>query len=530
MKGESSLTRARITYMFRETFRAHSGNEYREFLTRGLGESKHGITGTYPWLYVRVFFILFILFTVNVVILRLTGNTLYVPTVALIGGITFTVPFMLFLFELYPKRDLSALKLFGVAVLGGTAAGLLSQSGYALIRVDDRWLYALVSGFVEEVSKATVAVAALAVMRKKNSYACFLIGAAVGAGFSVIEDMGYIFRDSDMIAASYGDIRNTVYLFIDRGFSVFCTHMLWTGMVGWAYGFGKRKLKPLFVAVTAYSLCLHACWNLPFDGWRRSGIAVICTVLTVAANLTAVRKSLFSTLADEFDIARINKNIIREAKEMGERMRFTNAANLTFSLTCTLLAAISLALCCLPIGMAKTRVTYASKEEFVAAVHGGYNLKVDFNRRYDPDGKNVEERRIRIGDKLVLSYIVQEVAFVGYDGTYFYGYYVNGKGEVDAAADSIYLELDDYSSRIPCAEYFSGNDGVRAFNVVGDDYFESCVYNKADGTVSCVTAAEAFGGYDLLIALIASAVGVSAACGVILFAFSIKLRRVKDDA
>ena len=51
----------------------------------------------------------------------------------------------------------------------------------------------------------------------------------------------------------------------------------------------------------------------------------------------------------------------------------------------------------------------------------------------------------------------------------------------------------------------------------------------SDGTVSAVIDAVAFEGYDLLIALVASAVGVSGACFVILTAFSIKLRRVRDE-
>lgn len=528
MKGESSLTRARITYMFRETFRAHSRDEYREFFTRGLGDDKNGITGTYPWLYVRVFFMLFILFTINTVILRFTGNTLYVPTVTLLGGITFTVPFMVFLFEIYPKRDLSIIKLFGILILGGTAAGVLTQTGYALIKVSNPWYSALISGLVEEVSKAIVAVAAIMIMRKKNSYACFLIAASVGAGFSVIEDMGYIFFYSDMVAASFGDIRDTVYLFLNRGFSTFCTHILWTGIVGWAYGFGKGKYKPLFIAFVLGSVFIHSCWNLPFEGWQHSGIIVICTILTVVSNIVAVRKSLFSTLSDEFDIARINDRIIREAKQMGERMRFTNAANLTFALTCTLLSVIMLALCCLPIGMEKMRVNYSSTDEFIAAVHGGYNLKVDFGREYDPNGKNVEERKIHDGDELVLSYLVQEVTFDGYDGTYYYGYYIDREGNAEREADSISLELDDIASRIPCVEYYFGDESEWAFDVNGSE-FTNYTYNKEDGSISCVMDAEAFEGYNLLIALVAAAVGVAGACGIILFAFSIKLRRVRDE-
>lgn len=514
--------------MFRETFRAHSRDEYREFLTRGLGENKRGVTGTYPWLYVRVFFILFILFTVNIVILRFTGNTLYVPLVTLFGGITFTIPFMVLLFELYQKRDLSFLKLFGILVIGGTCAGILTQLGYGLIRVNDSWWNALIAGLVEEVSKAIVAVVAIMVMKNKNSYACFLIAAAVGAGFSIIEDMGYIFYYSDMVAAQYGDIRNTVYIFVDRGFSSLCTHILWTGIVGWAYGFGKGKYKPLFILFLTFSILVHACWNLPLEGWMHSFAVALCTIITVLANIVAVRKSLFNTMSDEFDLARINDHIIKKAKEMGEQMRFTNAANLTFALMCTLLSIILIALCCLPIGMEKVRVRYENKEEFITAIQGGYNLKVDFGRQYDPNGKNVEERYISDGDGLLLSYLIQEVEFSGYDGVYYYGYYIDADGEADKVADSIYLELDDIASRIPCLEYAFGEDTVWAFDVNEADFL-NYTYNQADGSVSAVIDAEAFGGYDMLIGLTAAAVGVSGACGVILFAFTLKLRRVKDE-
>ena len=528
MKGEGSLTRARITYMFRETFRAHSKEEYREFLERGLGENKLGITGTYPWLYVRIFFVLFILFTVNILVLRFTGNTLFVPTVTLFAGITFTIPFMSLLYEMYQKRDLSVLKLFGILVIGGTVSAVLTQIGYAIITVENAWLNALVAGLVEEISKAIVAVAAIMVMRNKNSYACFLIAAAVGAGFSIIEDTGYIFHYSDMVAAQYGDIRNTVYLFIDRGLSSFCTHILWTGIVGWAYGFGNGKLKPLSLLFLVYSVFLHTLWNLPIEGWLHSSAIAICTILTVFTSIVAIRKSLFATLTNEFDIARINEDIINKAKEMGERMRFTNAANLTFALTCTFLSAIAIALCCLPIGMEKVRVNYDDKQQFIELIQGNYNVTADWSREYDEGGTNVEERYIYDGGALTLSYVIQETRLDGFDGVYYYGYYMNSNGVPDKRADSIYLELDDVASRIPCVEYTFGNESVWVFEVTGDDY-SNYTYNREDGSVSCVIDAEEFEGYNLLIALVAAAVGIAGACTIILFAFTLKLRRVKDE-
>ncbi len=58
-KPDTAVDRARITYFFRETFRAHSKAEYREIFSRGLNEDNEGISGAFPWLYVRAFFALF---------------------------------------------------------------------------------------------------------------------------------------------------------------------------------------------------------------------------------------------------------------------------------------------------------------------------------------------------------------------------------------------------------------------------------------------------------------------------------------
>ena len=527
MKSESSFTRARITYMFRETFRAHSKDEYREFLTRGLGEDKSGLTGTHPWLYIRIFFILFTLFAVNIIVIRFTGNTMYVPMTILFGGITVTIPFMVLLYEMYQKRDLNSLKLLGIAVLGGTVSAILSQLGYELITVGNGWLNALISGFVEEISKALVAIAAIMVMRNKNSYACFLIACAVGAGFSIIEDMGYIFHYSDLVAAQYGDIRNTVYLFIERGLSTFCTHILWTGIVGLAYGFGNGKYRPLCFLALIFSISMHALWNLPLEGWLNAIDIAFCTIFTVTVAIASMRKSMFETLTNEFDVAKINEDIIKKAKEMGERMRFTNAANLTFALTCACLSALAIALCCLPIGMEKVSVKYGSKEEFIATVQGDYNINIDWSRQYDPNGTNVEVRNFYDNGLLTHTYVVQETTLAFYDGIYYYGYYLDADGNADRRADSIFLELDDITSRIPCVEYVFGDESEWVFEV--NDEYSNYTYDKSDGTISCIIDAEEFEGYNMLIGLVAGAVGVSGACAVILFAFTLKLKKVKGE-
>ena len=528
-KSANELASAKIKYFFKETFRAHSMAEYREIFSRGLNENNDGITGAFPWLYVRAFFALFILFTINTLVLRLTNNALYVPSVTFLGGITFTVPFLVLLFELYPKRDISLFVLIAILVGGGTASIVLTQIGL-LIKVNNGWLSAILAGILEESAKAVVAIIAIIIFKQKNPYACFLLAAAVGAGFSVIEDMGYIFCYSDRYVFYYhSDIQATVALFVNRGLSSFCTHVLWTGAIGWSYALTSRRYRSVRSAVLFLSIALHTCWDFPLEGiWQFLDIAA-CVIIAAALNITIVHKARINTLSKEMDLTHANEIIIREAKKMGERLRFTNAANLTFALTCTLLSVIVLLLCSLPIGMEYQSEEYDSKEDFIAYIEGGYNLKYDFDRKYvekEDGGINVEERYSLQDDssELELVYVVQKEVYAGFDGEYYYHYYLDDK---DNPFDvKVELPVNGVSIMIPSTEY--NLDGyVSVFGVNDSSLID---YNlNSDGTVTAVTAAEEFSGYNLLIALCATGCAIAAGSMVILVAFRIKLHRLKGE-
>lgn len=523
-KSESVITRAKITYFFKETFRAHSKAEYKEIFSRGLNEDNEGVSGAYPWLYIRAFFALLMLFTVNVFILRLTDNALYIPSVTFLGGITFTVPFIVLLYELYPKRNLSLFMTFAVLVGGGTVAGVFSQLLYLPIDVDSPWLSAVVSGCVEEISKMIPAVFVIEVLHRKNPYECFLLAAAVGAGFSIVEDMGYIFYYSDKLMNYYSDIQATVALFVERGLSSFCTHILWTGAVGWAYCISKKPFGSVWLLMLASSVGLHICWNLPLEGLYKVLVTALCVIVVAAANISIVHVSRVRTLASEVDLTSVNEQIIEEAKSMGERMRFTNAANLTFALSCTFLSVIVLLLCSLPIGVEYKRVEYQSSEQFIEYVEGGFNLKADWSRamRYPYDSaNNFEERRVD-GE---LTYVVQCDTIDGYDGLYYYTYYVR-----DGYLESISVELDreGFTSRYYCTEYsFYGGTEEWVFEVNADGIRGySC---SKDGTVTAIQDADEFEGYPYLITLCATGAAIEIGCTIILMSFAIKLRRVENE-
>ncbi len=525
-KPNGEFERAKITYFFKETFRAHSKAEYREIFTRGLNDDNSGVSGAFPWLYVRAFFALFILFTVNTFVLRLTNNALYVPSVTFLGGITFTVPFIVLLYELYPKRDLSLFFLIAVLVIGGTVSGLLAQLGYELIPSPNEWLSAVIAGVLEEICKFIPALLVIIVTKQKNPYVCFLIAATVGAGFSVIEDMGYIFYYSDNFNY-HSDIQSIITLFVDRGLSSFCSHILWTGSIGWAYSYIKKPFKSIrFFFMIFLSIGLHICWDLPLEGWWQVLDIALCVIVAACVNIAIVHVSRLKTLIKEVDLTAVNQGIIAEAKQMGERMRFTNAANLTFALTCTLLSVLLLLFCALPIGMEYKRVEYDSKEEFIEFVEGGLDLEVNRERKYDANGKNVEVRSIidEESGKLVVSYVVQSEKKGDYD--YFYGYYIdNGSGELDSV--SVEIEIDGGYTRVYCSAYKFDKEEIWAFGVNADKII-NYIYHNNNGKVTAVTDAEEFHNFDLLIVLCATGCAITVGCTIVLTGLRIKIRRLKD--
>ena len=522
-KSKSAIVRAKIVYFFKETFRARSKAEYKEIFSRGLGDDTAGVSGAFPWLYVRTFFILLILFTVNTLVLRLTKNDLYVPSVTFLGGITFSVPFIILLYELYPKRDISLFLIIAVLVGGGTVACLISQAVYKFFPLKNEWLSAVEAGVLEEVAKAVPAIITIAILKQKNPYACFLVAATVGAGFSVIEDMGYIFHYSDKYLAFYGsDIQATVVLFADRGMSSFCTHILWTGAIGWAYCYIKNPFRSLrFFLMILVSIGLHICWDLPLKGWWQILDIAGCVIIAASISISIVHISRMKTLAAEMDLTAFNEDIIRESKEMGERLRFTNAANLTFCLAATCLSVLALLFCAMPIGTDYRQASFDTKEDFIEYLQGGLVFDIDKNRKYDPNCENWEVRWVD-GE---MTYAIQKERKGEY--VYYYGYYLYGdEGDLDTV--SVDVEINDRTMRYYMNEYEFGNEKVDVVDVYGNDV-RIYNYNQMNGTVIAVITAEEFEGYDALVAISASGCAVTVGCTVILVSLRIKIRRLKDE-
>jgi RsiW-degrading membrane proteinase PrsW (M82 family) len=216
-----------------------------------------------------------------------TGDPLFVPTLILLGAAVIPVAFVAFI----SGRDLS----FGVgggvvgltALLGGVVGVLVAGSlEYATARSAGS-LSPFAIGLIEEFAKLLVPTAVLLVylLSRRNRHPAdgLLLGVACGAGFAVLETMGYALV---ALVESSGNLSLVNGLLLDRGLLSPAAHMAWTGLATaalWRAATEHWRLRTVVHFVVVYLLvsALHAGWDSTGSGWAHAGLAVVSLGLLV---------------------------------------------------------------------------------------------------------------------------------------------------------------------------------------------------------------------------------------------------------
>jgi RsiW-degrading membrane proteinase PrsW (M82 family) len=202
--------------------------------------------------------------------LLLTDNTNLLPSLLLFGTLLVPVPFVVWLDGRAPHFTMSMSGLLVCGLLGGAlgsvAASILETS------TAHRYggtLPTLAIGLIEETAKLMVPAIALIVTRDHTTPADgLLVGVAVGAGFAVLETLGYGFVT---LLATGGDVPATVGVLLLRGVLSPAAHIAWTGLASAAlWRAHARHWRPSAVLLAAGTFALvvllHAAWDA-FPAW-----------------------------------------------------------------------------------------------------------------------------------------------------------------------------------------------------------------------------------------------------------------------
>jgi RsiW-degrading membrane proteinase PrsW (M82 family) len=133
-------------------------------------------------------------------------------------------------------------------------------------------------GIIEEAAKLLVPVAVLLTLRRDRAPASgLLIGVAAGAGFAVLETMGYALV---ALVRSHGDLAVVNSLLFVRGLLSPASHMAWTGLAAvalWraAIEHWRPRAMARFIGVFLVVAGLHAAWDSAATGWTFSIVALV---------------------------------------------------------------------------------------------------------------------------------------------------------------------------------------------------------------------------------------------------------------
>lgn len=460
---------------FRQTFRRHTGEEYSEFLTRGVRRGEAGVQRAYPWFYIRLFSACVILFAVYLLIVRFTSNTLFTPVTVMIAALTFNIPFIILLYEIYPRNDLSLLSVFVTLLVGGTGACVLSQILFSVIPSGDSWLSCLRTAGVEEFSKAAAAIICIMVVRVKHPIVGFIMGAAVGCGFSVVEDAGYIFAEASYLPEI--NITATVFTFFDRGLTAFCTHTVWTALIGWAFSsarspFASVRLYGSFI----FSAALHFLWNSPLTGWGKGLVIAACVIAAAAAGIAilAVERRAAYSEAGQQPVPEFFSTDERSLRR--DRLYYAHAGHLSLTFGAFIMAVIAIIYCAIPFRETYYTRTFEDKNEFISFMQADFDLVYLPDRPFDPDGEIVESS-LTSG---VVTSVTQMQNIGGHD--YYFSYTVAGDGQTVIyipLQQSVELDVGGVTSRYFAesvynldgtlyASYFHVRTDVTGLNISAD--------------------------------------------------------------
>lgn len=213
-----------------------------------------------------------------------TDNVNLFPTLLLVGAVTVPLSVLMLAYASDPPAAGHGATVAFTAIAGGiigtTTAGLLE---YHTLK-DLPWLGMLGVGVIEEAAKLIVPLLVLLVARGRTQGMGVVLGIASGAGFAVLETMGY---GLTALIETRGDMALVDGTLLLRGLLSPAGHAAWTGLTVWAlWRVGRtppvRHAVRDFVGCFVLAALLHTAWDGLDVLALRIGVVVVSLAVLLA--------------------------------------------------------------------------------------------------------------------------------------------------------------------------------------------------------------------------------------------------------
>ena len=421
-----------------ETFRPHSKDEYAELFSRGHGGTERT---PYPWFYARVFLISLLLFSLLCVGYGASELNFLMVTAA--GGFFADITFIILLVEIYPKRDLPLLTPVLALFAGGVLSSAFIYVMYGIANFDAPFADQAWTAFVEETGKALTTVIILLFIKKRNPFACFIIGAAVGGGYSAFENMWFMYT----YGFGWQGLSQAIETGLWRALGTPFSHAAWAGIFGWAIAGKKpwRSWKP-YVAY-AFNYTMHFFVNFPlmpqFAEWKGYPISAVTGILSITIIIFIIircRRDLtgFSAQTSIFEYVdmrgypKINGeyavgNVQMQSNIGYGEQRYKFLANVFAAAAIFCFSFTLLGPTCVFGGYVNYRTYYYDNwQDVLSLLQNGRTIQPDYEREYDVGFDDLSENYSYTWTDGELISVVQREKYGDYYFRFTYGYTTYG--------------------------------------------------------------------------------------------------------
>lgn len=284
---------SKLIGLFTSLLQEHTNEEAEEIFIAGTAKTtplEYGQEDVKPrpWLFLRVFVALMLTFGFLYICATQLQNFNTISALLFLGAAAFPFSILILMYETNTPKNISIFDVMKMFFAGSIAALLLTTITFDAFPIGQlNFSGAVIVGFVEELIKLLVIVIFIRLINPKYILNGLLIGAAVGAGFSVFESTGYAFKFYLLNGGNIGCLTDIILL---RAWSSLGSHTVWSAIVGGGLLSAKAdkpfsfKLfyDPEFLSDFIATLILHSIWNCPFMD-SESNVYIKLIVLTVLA-------------------------------------------------------------------------------------------------------------------------------------------------------------------------------------------------------------------------------------------------------
>lgn len=221
-----------------------------------------------------------------------TGNPNLFPTLLFIGAITVPSSILLLVYGLGHRMGSHGGLVAVTAVVGGVigviSAGQLEYSTLRGMQSPSMVVVAL----IEESVKIIVPLVVFWIAGRRAPGLGVVVGIASGAGFAVLETMGYGFT---ALLTSQGNLAAVDYTLMLRALLSPSNHVAWTGTVCaalWRFAEPTRKAKVVvLLGAFAVAVALHATWDSSSSLTVHLVVALVSLAILIGTVLVGVVSS-----------------------------------------------------------------------------------------------------------------------------------------------------------------------------------------------------------------------------------------------